>query len=191
MLTKTIFAVTALATTAFAAPLEARSDPPSGSVYIAPTALYVYDVFPGAIRPKTTNAVVEKGRAVHEKTALMTFEYPMATANKKCALYFKYGSVSWSGTDKLAIFSSLKPAPGGATSNWGPGNQRNNQLGIWKRPSPSSSPSWADWEATYGGLSVPQDCKPGKTEAFEIVGQGDETWISYANAIGGVRIAYW
>ncbi|OAQ62706.1 hypothetical protein VFPPC_14880 [Pochonia chlamydosporia 170] len=188
MLTKTILAITSLATAAFAAPLEARSSPPSGYGTITPSALYVYDVSTGAIGPQTTTAKVEKNRNIHEKTTLMTFTYPTESTNKKCALYFYYDSVSWSGTDKLAIYSSLNPAPG-QTSGWGPGNQRNNQLGIWKKP--SSSPSWADWEATYGGLSGAQDCKPGVTEAFEIVGQGDETWISYENAVGGVRILYW
>jgi hypothetical protein len=188
----TIFAIASLATAAFAAPLEGRSpaSPPSGSTILAPTGLYVFDVFTGAIGPKTTIAKVAKDKnpQIHEQTTLVTFTYPPETKNRQCALYFDFTAASWSGdSDKLAIFSSSKPNP--ATSAWVSGNQRDNQLGIWKKP--TSSPAWADWESTYTGLSRPQPCQPGKTDVFEIVGQGTEAWVSFDSTLGGVRIAYW
>jgi hypothetical protein len=192
MLAKTLLAMTSLVASTMAAPLEARTAPPVPANTFAPTALYSYDVGTGAIGAASSWAVVDKytSNGGHDSTTLMTFTYPNAAEGKQCALYFYSNpdtQMSWTGSERLDIFSSNSPAPG-KTSGWGPGNQRNNHLGRWKK----SGSAWADWEATYGGLSVAQPCKPAGTyESFEIVGVWDNDHVSYDNAFSGVRIAYW
>ncbi|KID69020.1 uncharacterized protein G6M90_00g054170 [Metarhizium brunneum] len=187
MMTRLLITVIYLAASALA------QVPPGWTNVFSPSNLYIYDVSNGAISDLSPTALVFKSptNGGRDKTTLLTFKYPAGTNGKQCQLFFNFDQAAdatsrWDGSGRLDIFSSNSVAPG-KTSGWPPGNQRNNHLGRWKK----SATPWADWEATYGGLSVPQPCKPpGTVQGFEIVGVYDNTYVTYTNALSGVRIAY-
>jgi hypothetical protein len=189
MLAKTALALASLAASALAAPapLEARQ---SGPNYITPSAISTYDVGTGAIQCAPAGGLVAKSPSNngHDTTTLVTFTYPPTPAGKKCAIQFYLDpAAAASGSRKIDVFTSLAPAPG-CTAGWGPGNQRDRQLGRW-----SVAPdSWATWEWTSGEyLTGPTECKPaGTVEAFELVGVYDSDYVSWNPAVAGLRIAY-
>ncbi|KAK6217245.1 IDI-3 precursor [Colletotrichum tabaci] len=195
MLSKTLLALFAAATSALASPLLSarQSTPPPTS--FAPSAIFTYNTRNGAITPSSYGGVVSKStsNAGNDLTALLTFTYPQAAAGKKCQLWFYLDAPtsSVSGSRKLDVFTSTKPAPASGSTGWGaggPGNQRDVNLGRW-----SVAPGgWATWDATYGAyLTAPTDCKaPGAVEGFELVGVWDNDYVSWNAQVSGARIAY-
>ncbi|TQN64245.1 hypothetical protein CSHISOI_11186 [Colletotrichum shisoi] len=196
MFSKTLLALFVAATSAVASPLLSarQSTPPPTS--FAPSAIFTYNTRNGAITPSSYGGVVvskSTSNAGNDLTALLTFTYPQAAAGKRCQLWFYLDAPtsSVSGSRKLDVYTSTKPAPASGSAGWGaggPGNQRDVNLGRW-----SVAPGgWATWDATYGAyLTAPTDCKaPGAVEGFELVGVWDNDYVSWNAQVSGARIAY-
>jgi hypothetical protein len=190
--TTVLASVAALAASVIAAPasapIEARTGSPGN--YFTPSSIYNYDVGTGAIACSPAGGLVHKSTTNngHDITTLVTFTYPPETAGKKCSLYFYLDSAAGlSGSQKIDVFTSLNPAPG-CTTGWGPGNQRDQQLGRLS----ATLGNYASWEWTSSGyLTVPTDCKPaGTVEGFELVGVYDNDYVSWNPALAGVRMVY-
>ncbi|TDZ14156.1 hypothetical protein Cob_v012890 [Colletotrichum orbiculare MAFF 240422] len=187
MFAKTLITLLLTAASTLAAPLETRQAP---STYFTPSARYTYNVATGAITPSSTGLVHKfPSNAGQDVTTLLTFTYPAAAAGKKCQFHFftEPGSSEVSGSRKLDVYTSTNPAPG-ATTGWGPGNQRNvniGRLGI-------AASGYATWDATFGAyLTAPTDCKPaGTVEGFELVGVYDNDLVKWTPPASGARIAY-
>ncbi|GKT91156.1 IDI-3 precursor [Colletotrichum tofieldiae] len=193
MFPKTLLTLVLAATSTLATPLSTRqSAPPSTS--FSPSAIFTYNTRNGAITPSYGGLVSKStSNAGNDLTALLTFTYPQAVAGKKCQLWFYLDgpTSSVSGSRKLDVFTSTKPAPAGGSPGWGaggPGNQRNVNLGRWS----VVTDGWATWDATYGAyLTAPTDCKaPGTIEGFELVGVYDNDYVSWNAQVSGARIAY-
>ncbi|KAK0372147.1 hypothetical protein CLIM01_10492 [Colletotrichum limetticola] len=191
MFPKTVLALLLTVTSALASPLETRQ----ASTYFTPSSTFTYNTRTGAITPTYGTAVVSKStsNAGNDLTALMTFTYPPAAAGKKCQFYFYLDAAtsSVSGSRKLDVFTSLKPAPAGGSPGWGaggPGNQRNVNIGRLS----VVAGGYATWDATYGAyLTAPTDCKaPGTVEGLELVGVNDNDYVSWNTQVSGARIAY-
>ncbi|CAG9981133.1 unnamed protein product [Clonostachys byssicola] len=179
---KTLAAVFLTASSVLAAPLESRAE-----VSFKPSAIWRYNVGNGAISATNTGDVAKAPtNGGQDTTALLTFTYPSYVSGQKCQFAFSLDSTATlQGSAKLDLFSSLQPAPG-PTAGWGPGNQRNVNLGrlnLFK-------PGQATWEATYSSyLTQKTDCKaPGTVEAFELVGVYDRDLVSWNPALAGPRI---
>ncbi|OHE97199.1 IDI-3 protein [Colletotrichum orchidophilum] len=191
MFPKKILAVLLAATSALAFPLQIRQ----GSTYFNPSATYTYNVGTGAITPSSGTGVVSKSTSDggNDLTALLTFTYPPDTAGKKCQLYFYLDgpTSSVSGSGKLDVFTSIKPAPSSGSSGWGaggPGNQRDVNIGrlsaVWA--------GFATWDATYKAyLTAPTDCNAtGTVQGLELVGVSDNDHVSWNTQVSGARIYY-
>ncbi|KAF5227532.1 hypothetical protein FAUST_11712 [Fusarium austroamericanum] len=215
MLFKAILATAITATSAVAAPLEARQatvtvtatvcpgsvttptpQVPSGtsgtsSSYFSPSDTWQYSVHNGAIAaaPSLVEIYKSTGNGGKDQSALVTFTYPAAAKSKQCQLEFHLpANANPAGSKKIDVFSSIKPAPG-PTGTWAPGNQRNNHIGRLSVVAGRA----ATWDATYGtSLAVKVPCKaPGTVEAFEFVGVGDFDSINWRPSSGyGPRIIY-
>ncbi|KAK2055946.1 hypothetical protein LY76DRAFT_519322 [Colletotrichum caudatum] len=173
MFPKTLVTLVLAAASALASPLSARQSAPPPTTF-APSATFVYNTRNGAIYPSNYGGV--------------------AAAGKRCQLWFLLdGPTSGvSGSRKLDVFTSAKPAPAGGSAGWGTGgpeNQRDANLGRWSVP---AAGGWATWDATYGAyLTAPTDCKaPGTVEGFELVGVYDDDYVSWDAQLSGARIAY-
>ncbi len=182
MFAKTIVVVTALAASAMGAPTALEGRQLVGTE-IAPVARYNYDVGTGAIHCNPAGGLVSKSTTNngHDITTLVTFTYPAASLGKKCQLAFSLdATASLSGSQKIDVFTSLSPAPG-CTTGWGPGNQRNNQLGRLS----ATLGAYATWEWTSSSyLTAPTDCKaPNTTEGFELVGVYDTDYVAWNGAV--------
>jgi hypothetical protein len=188
MLTSTLFAFVGAAASVLAAPLEARTGSPGN--YFTPSAIYNYDVGTGAIQCTSTGLISKStSNNGHDITTLVTFTYPAAAENHKCQFFFYLDSTaSLSGSKKIDVFTSLAPAPG-CTTGWGPGNQRNVNIGRIS----AELNNYATWDATYGAyLTAPSDCKaPGTQEGFELVGVYDNDYVSWNPTVAGARIVYY
>jgi hypothetical protein len=199
-----ITAVLSLAATALAAPRMplARNDTATSlfgitnalmsSRAIEAKTVYGYDVGTGAIDCLATDnflglVAVSKSpqNQGHDQCVLLTFEYLDWSAGRQCWIGFVLDSFSSvGGTGQLDLFSSNAPAPGCSTG-WGPGNQRNNDLGRMQvhRPGP------ATWIQTFGGLTRSRPCPPpGTVEAYELVGVGDTVSVVWRPTKTGLRI---
>jgi hypothetical protein len=212
MLFKTILATAITATSAVAAPLEAREvtvtvtatvcpgsettptpllPPPTSSSYFSPSNTWQYSVHNGAISVASTFVEVYKstGNGGKDQSALVTFTYPAAAKDKQCQLEFHLpANASPAGSKKIQVFSSNKPAPG-PTSGWAPGNQRNNHVGTLSVVAGGA----ATWDsAQKPSLAFKTPCKaPGTVEAFELVGVNDFDSINWNPALNyGPRIVY-
>ncbi|CEI63495.1 unnamed protein product [Fusarium venenatum] len=192
MLLKAILATAITATSAVAAPLEARDvttvtvtatecsgstttpklSPPSGSSsYFSPSDTWQYSVHNGAIAaaPNFVEIYKSTGNGGKDQSALVTFTYPVAAKGRQCQLEFHLpAEASPAGSKKIQVFSSNKPAPG-PTSSWAPGNQRGNHVGTLSVVAGGA----ATWDsAQKPSLAFKTPCKaPGTVEAFEFVGQ--------------------
>lgn len=193
MLFKSILATAVAATSAFAAPLEARnvtSSSPSLS-YFTPSNTWQYSVNNGAISATSSLAEIYKstGNGGKDQTALVTFTYPAGVEGRQCQLEFHLpANANPAGSKKIDVFTSIKPAPG-SKDGWGPGNQRNNHIGRLSVVAGGA----ATWDATYGrSLAVKTPCKkPGTVEAFELVGVYDFDSINWnPSSEYGPRIVY-
>ncbi|KAH7199136.1 uncharacterized protein B0J16DRAFT_379578 [Fusarium flagelliforme] len=188
MLFKTILATTVAASSALAAPLEARN---VTSSYFTPSNTWQYSVNDGAITSASSLVEVYKstGNGGKDQSALVTFTYPAAAKGKQCQLEFHLpANANPAGSKKIDVFSSSKPAPG-PTSGWGPGNHRNSHIGRLSVVAGGA----ATWDATYGpSLAVKTPCKaPGTVEAFELVGVWDFDSINWnPSSEYGPRIVY-
>ncbi|KAK2015255.1 hypothetical protein LZ32DRAFT_656596 [Colletotrichum eremochloae] len=195
MFPKTLVTLVLAAASALATPLSVRQSAPPPTSF-APSATFTYNTRNGAIYPSNYGGVISKSSSNegNDLTALLTFTYPQAAAGKKCQLWFLLdGPTSGvSGSRKLDVFASSRPAPAGGSPGWGaggPGNQRDANLGRWSVP---AAGGWATWDATYGAyLTAPTDCKaPGTVEGFELVGVYDNDYVSWNAQLSGARIAY-
>ncbi|WYZ41386.1 hypothetical protein EsH8_V_000281 [Colletotrichum jinshuiense] len=189
MFPKTVLAALLAATSAIASPVESRQAAPA--TYFTPSAIFTYNTRNGAITPSYGGVVAKStSNQGNDLTALLTFTYPQAAAGKKCQFYFYLDgpTSSVSGSGKLDVFTSLQPAPAGGSPGWGPGNQRNVNIG---RISVVSG-GYATWDATYGAyLTAPTDCKAaGTVEGLELVGVYDNDYVSWNPQVSGPRIAY-
>ncbi|KAH7006736.1 hypothetical protein EDB82DRAFT_439151 [Fusarium venenatum] len=212
MLLKAILATAITATSAVAAPLEARDvttvtvtatecsgstttpklSPPSGSSsYFSPSDTWQYSVHNGAIAaaPNFVEIYKSTGNGGKDQSALVTFTYPVAAKGRQCQLEFHLpAEASPAGSKKIQVFSSNKPAPG-PTSSWAPGNQRGNHVGTLSVVAGGA----ATWDsAQKPSLAFKTPCKaPGTVEAFEFVGVGDFNLINWSPLSGyGPRIVY-
>lgn len=185
---KTIIAALFAATSVVAAPLEARQ---SGSGdYFTPSATWLYNVRTGAIAATDYGYVSKASNNLgNDVTTLVTFTYPKAAEGKKCQFgFYLDNSATVRGSKKLDLFSSSSPAPGPRDS-WGPGNQRNNNLG---RFNPVVGGFATTWDAKYSAfLTEKTDCRlAGTQEGFELVGVWDEDLVSWDTKTSGPRIIY-
>lgn len=167
-----------------AAPLESRQ-----TDFFTPSAIWKYTINTGAIS-STSTGLVSKSATNNgsDITTLLTFTYPPAVVGKKCQFAFYLDNTAvLSGSRKLDVYTSVNPAPG-PTNSWGPGNQRNIQLG---RLSPYLGGS-ATWDTTYSAyLTQKTDCKaPGTKEGYELVGVLDGDYVSWDPKVAGPRIVY-
>ncbi|KAL0942762.1 uncharacterized protein CTRU02_200648 [Colletotrichum truncatum] len=191
MFSKLVVALIA-ATTAIAAPLEAPLEARQApSTYFTPSATFNYNTRDGAIYPSGWGQISKyTGNNGNDITTLLTFTYPEGVSGKKCQFFFYAdGSTYASGSKKIDVFTSNKPAPAGGSPGWGaggPGNQRNNNVGRLSVP----AGGYATWDATYGAyLTSPTDCKaPGTVEGIELVGVYDNDYVSFNPT--SARIAY-
>lgn len=192
MLSKTFLAVVGVAASVLAAPLEARDgNSTTAPSFFTPSARYNYHTYNGAIECNPKGGLVSKSDTDqgHDITTLVTFTYPPEAVGMQCQLVFYLdGTATVTGSGKIDVFTSLQPAPG-CTSGWGPGNQRNINIGRWS----VANNAFATWDATYGAyMTSPTDCKAaGTQEGFEFVGVYDNDYISWDPAAGaGSRIVY-
>nr|CEG05028.1 unnamed protein product [Fusarium clavum] len=214
MLFKAILATAITATSAVAAPLEARqvtatvtvtatecpgsvtapttlpSDPASSS-YFSPSDTWQYSVHNGAIAaaPSLVEIYKSTGNGGKDQSALVTFTYPAAARNGQCQLEFHLpANASPAGSKKIDVYSSIKPATGPASS-WPPGNQRNNHIGRLSVV-PGGAATWDFSQKPSLAFKTP--CKaPGTVEAFEFVGVGEFDSINWNPSSGyGPRIVY-
>lgn len=214
MLFKAILATAITATSAFAAPLEARQEtvtvtvtatecsgssntpaplPPSGtsSSYFSPSNTWQYSVHNGAIAaaPSLVEIYKSTGNGGKDQSALVTFTYPAAAQSKQCQLEFHLpANASPAGSKKIDVYSSIKPAPG-PTTGWSPGNQRDQHVGRLSVV-PGGAATWDS--AQKPSLAFKTPCKaPGTVEAFEFVGVGDFDSINWNPSLQyGPRIVY-
>lgn len=181
---KTIIATVLVATSAQAAPLEPRQ-----SAYFLPSSIAHYSVNNGAISPSTTGFVFKHpGNGGQDVTTLLTFTYPDAAKGKQCQFAFYLDQTATNlGSRKIDVFSSLQPATK-ATTGWGPGNQRDQNLGRLS----TVKPGFATWDATYSSrLTQKTPCgAPNTTASFELVGVYDNDYISWDPSVAdaGLRI---
>jgi hypothetical protein len=188
MLFKTIIAATIAATSALAAPLEARN---VSSSYFTPSNTWQYSVRDGAITAVSSLVEIYKstGNGGKDQAALVTFTYPAAAKGRQCQLEFHLpANANPAGSKKIDVFTSIKPAPG-PTGGWGPGSQRNNHIG---RLSVAAGRA-ATWDsAQRPSLAFKTPCKaPGTVEAFELVGVYDFDSINWnPSSKYGPRIVY-
>lgn len=214
MLFKAILATAVAATSAVAAPLQAREEtvtvtvtatecggvsttptpmPPSGasSSYFSPSDTWQYSVHNGAIAaaPSLVKIYKSDGNGGKDQSALVTFTYPVASKGSQCQLEFHLpAEANPSGSKKIQVFSSHKPAPS-PTSGWAPGNQRNNHVGTLSVVAGGA----ATWDfAQKSSLAFKTPCKAlGTVEAFEFVGVGGFDSINWSPSAGyGPRIVY-
>ena len=191
MHSKILFLLISAASLVFASPVERRNTPPTGASFFTPSARYHYDVSTGAIDCNVNGGLVSKSTTNngHDITTLVTFTYPQAAQGKQCQLFFYLDSTATvGGSKKIDVFTSLQPAPG-CTTGWGPGNQRNINIGRWS----VSKGNFATWDATYGAyLTQPTTCQdPGSVEGLEFVGVYDDDLVRWNPAAGaGARIYY-
>ncbi|KAH7304743.1 hypothetical protein B0I35DRAFT_444835 [Stachybotrys elegans] len=176
--------VTIASSSVLGAPLEARSDS-----YFTPSVTWRYNVGTGAISGTSTGLIAKSNtNGGQDTTALVTFVYPAGVAGKRCqfAFYLNDGA-ALAGSRKIDLFTVNDPAPG-PRAGWGPGNQRDIQLGRLS----AVKPGLATWDATYSSyLTQSTECKPpGTTEAFELAGVYDKDFISWDLAVAGPRIFY-
>ncbi|PTD06294.1 hypothetical protein FCULG_00011862 [Fusarium culmorum] len=214
MLFKAILATAITATSAVAAPLEARQEtvtvtvtatecpgststpklsPPSGtsSSHFSPSDTWQYSVHNGAIAaaPSFVEIYKSTGNGGKDQSALVTFIYPPAAKDKQCQLEFYLPpGASPAGSKKIQVYSSNKTAPG-PTSSWAPGNQRGNHVGTLSVVAGGA----ATWDSAQNpSLAFKTPCKaPGTVEAFEFVGVGDFDSINWSPSLGyGPQIVY-
>ncbi|KAF7562358.1 hypothetical protein G7046_g1766 [Stylonectria norvegica] len=184
MYLKAVLAALVASTSVLGAPLAPRDDN-----YFTPSAIWKYNVGTGAISA-TDHGLVSKdtNNNGNDITTLMTITYPDEVAGKKCQFAFYLDdTATLSGSGKLDIFTSNSPAPG-PTSGWGPGNQRNNNVGRIS----AVLGGFATIDASYDvHLSEVLDCQPpGTVEAFELVGVYDNDVISWDPNVAGPWIYY-
>lgn len=151
-------------------------------------AVYHYNVGTGAIDCHAEGGLISKSPTNHgnDITTLLTFTYPNAAEGRQCQFQFYLNEDAFlSGSGKIDVFTSNAPAPG-CRSSWGPGNQRNVNLGRLS----ARLGGFAVWDATYGAyLTEPTGCKPpGTREGFELVGVYDYDHISWEAEGSGARI---
>ncbi|KAH7134045.1 hypothetical protein EDB81DRAFT_803008 [Dactylonectria macrodidyma] len=184
MLLQTLIATAFASASVLAAPLQARDDP-----YFTPSAIWKYSVRNGAIS-ETTNGEISKynSNGGNDITTLLTFTYPKAAEGKQCQFAFYLDSTAIvSGSKKLDVFTSNNPAPG-PTTGWGPGNQRNINLGRLSVTVPGTA-TWDDVNNAY--LTAKTPCKAEHTvEGFELVGVYDNDYVSWNPDLSGPRIIY-
>jgi hypothetical protein len=147
------------------------------SQYTVGTGAIDFDVAKGKIYKADSDA----GNSI---TTLVTFDFPADSANKMCSFTFELDSGAiLTGSGLFDVFTSLTPA-NHDTTTWGPGNQRNENVGRMK----AVLPGQATWVAVFGGDPFP--CPAGTRKGYELVGVYDNDDIEWDNAISGPRIHY-
>jgi hypothetical protein len=197
-----IAAAVLAATTVGASPFAKRNMPgpacPAGCVpdqtnppvtppgQLKPTDISQYTVGTGAIDFDVTNGKIfkadsDKGNSI---TTLVTFDFPLDSAGKDCSFTFELDSTATlTGSGLFDVFTSLKPADHDTTT-WGPGNQRDQNVGRMS----AVLNGQATWVAKF--LADPFPCPAGTTKGYELVGVYDNDDIEWNNAITGPRIHY-
>jgi len=181
MKTSTFISVLSAAATALAAPATIKTR----DNVIRPSVTSNYNVWTGAVTYNTGAGVVHKSYKDADITTLVTFDFPASTQGKQCELIFDLDATATaSGSQRVQVFSSLKPATG-STTTWPSGNLRDQQLGSLYFPAP---PSTGVWEETGTTSSGKFPCPAGQTLAGEIVGRWDQVDIKWNAAVSGPKI---
>jgi len=161
-----------------------NSNPPPNGHTLKPSALSLYNVGKGAIRFNVDHGKIYKAdtNGGQDITTLVTFDFPADSNGKTCYFSFELdNTATLTGSGLFDIYTSLKPAAFDTTT-WGPGNQRNQNLGRMK----AALSSQATWVAQF---LHPFPCPSGK-QGYELVGVYDNDNIEWNNAVAGPRITY-
>lgn len=157
---------------------------PSNGQTIKPSFLSLYNVGTGAIDFDVANGKIFKADTDGGKdiTTLVTFDFPAASNGKTC--YFSFDldtTATLTGSGLFDVFTSLQPATADTTS-WGPGNQRNQNVGRMK----AAVGAQATWVAQF---LHPFPCPTG-TQGYELVGVYDNDDLEWSKALAGPTITY-
>ncbi|KAJ9312040.1 hypothetical protein DTO271D3_7743 [Paecilomyces variotii] len=181
--------------TAFSAPRNAHAaailTPPEVSSTIKalyPRAVSLFYVSSGDIQYNSSYGLIYKGTGSmsdSDVTTLVTFDVPESWAGKSCRLYFDLAPEDvLSGSNTADVFTSLTIVEQ-SSSNWSPGNQRNEYLGRFTVDG-SRKGKWID---TDDGDTPRFKCPANEAIAWELVGVSDRVKIRWAAKSGnGPRI---
>jgi hypothetical protein len=183
----TVSGLLSLITVAVAAPTPAPQVP-TGPNIIRPSVRSQYYVSTGAISYNTGVGLVSKNGRTGDITTLITINIPAAAVGKPVKFNFALdtaAATTVTGSGLLDLFSSLQPATA-STSSWGPGNQRNVQLG---RLSVSKGAA-ATWVAGFPTASQSYVFNAAGAYGFELVGVYDQDVVSWSGSNNGLWISY-
>jgi hypothetical protein len=170
---------------AVAAPAPAPQVP-TGPNIIKPSVRSQYYVSTGAISYNTGVGLVSKNGRTSDITTLITINIPAAAVGKPVKFNFALDSATTvTGSGLLDLFSSLQPATA-STSTWGPGNQRNIQLGRLHVTKGAA----ATWVAGFPTASQSYVFNAAGNYGFELVGVYDQDVVSWSGANNGLWISY-
>jgi hypothetical protein len=146
------------------------------SIYYVSTGAITYNV-PTGIVAKTPNG---------EITTLVTFENTSLDLPSTCRLrfYLDNANTVLDGTKQVNVFSSRQPAPKGGSTGWGPGNQRDQDIGrflLYKG---------GNGDLVQGTESFPCPKKGAGPVGFEVVPVGDVDRVEWSAALSGLYLTW-
>ncbi|KAJ9302889.1 hypothetical protein DTO271G3_263 [Paecilomyces variotii] len=181
--------------TAFSAPRNAHTaailappEVPSTIEVLYPRAVSLFYVSSGDIQYNSSYGLIYKGTGSmsdSDITTLVTFDVPGSWARKSCRLFFDLAPEDvLSGSKSADVFTSLTIVEK-SSSNWSPGNQRNEYLGRFMVDG-SRKGKWIDRD---DGDTPRFECPADEVIAWELVGVSDRVKIRWAAESGnGLRI---
>lgn len=187
------FAIASLVTLVSAAPTAIEKRWPSIPRILRPSVISRYEGFNGAITYNVARGEASKSGNGRDISALVTFDNTNLDLPATCELRFFLdatdANVQLSGTQQVAIFSSLKPAPAAGSTGWGPpGNQRNEDLGRFSLVRGGDGTLIAGQSTKVRSFPCPR--KGAGPIGFEVVPLGDRDRVEWSANLSGLYITW-
>ncbi|GAD93553.1 predicted protein [Paecilomyces variotii No. 5] len=168
---------------AIATAIYTQKDNSSTVDTLYPRATSLFYVSSGDIEYNSSYGLIYKGTGSvsdSDITTLVTFEVPENWAGKNCTLYFDLAPEDvLSGSNTADVFTSLTVVER-SSSDWSPGNQRDEHLGRFRVDG-----SWkGKWIDTHEEDTPQFECPANELIAWELVGVSDRVKIRWAAQSG-------